>query len=85
MKFSFVEIDGWKSVLSDDPDWKGDKEIDLKPCPFCGCPDLRLWSSKWRYPREEPRQYYGIECKGCGASIYGTPKWAEKWNRRVEE
>lgn len=81
MRFSFVEINGWKCKLSDDRNWEGEEEIELKPCPFCGCPDLRLWSSKWG---NEPRQYYGIECKGCGAEIRGRPDWAERWNRRVK-
>lgn len=82
MRFSFVEINGRKCKLSDDRNWVGEKEIELKPCPCCGCPNLRLWSSKWG---DEPREYYGVECRGCGIEIRGTPEWAEIWNRRAYE
>lgn len=53
------------------------KEIELKPCPFCG---------------GEARTYdgnidtFGVVCKKCGAKVYGyeTRKKADNaWNRRV--
>lgn len=54
------------------------KEIELKPCPFCG---------------GEARKYkgaldlYGIVCKKCGAKIYGRANKASAtraWNRRTD-
>lgn len=58
-------------------------EIKLKPCPFCGNTEIKLWHSPFGV---------GGECKKCGANsgheveFNGETKQdaAEAWNRRAD-
>lgn len=50
------------------------EEIELKPCPFCGCTRLFLFAFD-----------DGVKCMNCSAKITGVDDWAERWNRRVKE
>lgn len=70
------------------------KEIELKPCPFCG------GEAYYRRPQKEKGTAFvivGVECKKCGAYPYSTLCYefldenkskeaaAKQWNRRVTE
>jgi Lar family restriction alleviation protein len=58
------------------------KEVELKPCPFCGkMPTLKTEFNA----REQPRYYY-VACS-CGATFTNADcesDAAERWNRRVK-
>lgn len=55
---------------------------ELKPCPFCGCKDIRV-ERDWDAIVERHRAI----CFKCSAQIYrGTPQEVTKaWNRRVSD
>ena len=57
----------------------------MKPCPFCGGTDVRLFV--YPFPRPGLRGCYAI-CRRCGAATgkYETVKEAkEAWNHRESE
>lgn len=50
----------------------------LKPCPFCGCKNIRLWetTSPW------------VQCEKClssAATGYTKEEAVENWNRRESD
>ena len=53
---------------------------ELKPCPFCGCEDIRAVRDT-----EAIIERHRAVCFKCSAQMYrGTPeKVIEAWNRRV--
>lgn len=55
---------------------------ELKPCPFCGCTDIRVMKEG-----ESITERHRAICFRCSAQIYrGTPKSAiEAWNRRASD
>ena len=62
------------------------REIELKPCPFCG------GEAKMRIETAFGRSSVTIECENCGArcgyvnesvAYCATDKAAENWNRRL--
>ena len=51
----------------------------LKPCPFCGSPSLRV--------QQHPRHYYKVCCNECGggSALYADEGRAVNgWNTRIE-
>ena len=51
---------------------------ELKPCPFCGSEDLKIYSNAF--------ENYYVVCLGCGASgrnYRSVEKAKEVWNRRA--
>ena len=57
-------------------------ENELRPCPFCGCKDIRVVRDK-----EAIIDRHRAVCFDCAAQIYrGTPQKAiEAWNRRCTD
>lgn len=55
---------------------------ELKPCPFCGCKDIRVARDK-----EAIIERHRAVCFECSAQMYrGTPQEViEAWNRRAED
>ena len=56
-----------------------EKQIELKPCPFCGG-EARRYFGNW--------DMHGVVCGKCGAKIYGYAIKAaatRAWNRRAYE
>ena len=55
------------------------QEVELKPCPFCGSKNIRLWG-------EKDKGTPWVQCNNCLAST-GTYEKREQaigaWNRRV--
>lgn len=64
------------------------KEVELKPCPFCGGRELLLRDVRGMFGRSAyARTYRYIQCRSCFSQTgyYGTkPKTVEAWNRRVD-
>lgn len=59
-----------------------DKQIELLPCPFCGCTkiDIRRMPSQWQHPE------YAAQCGECLTINGTTPSMeaaAEDWNQRT--
>lgn len=57
----------------------------LKPCPFCGCKNIRTWIDGRYYPKHE---LYFVECDNdeckCRTDVFENKDEAIKvWNRRV--
>lgn len=51
-------------------------EVELKPCPFCGCAAIL-----------EGIDYWWVQCDSCGAETMGSEsrqREIENWNRREE-
>ena len=61
------------------------REIELKPCPYCGGTDLQIdWNGVWE--RHFVR-CYNHACNMQGSEVYGSEAAAEAWNnlpRKVE-
>lgn len=61
-----------------------DKEIELKPCPFCG-ENAKIIEE---YDCMVDLYFYFIECSKCGATFYkgdlDKSNVVKKWNRRIE-
>ena len=65
-------------------------EDELKPCPFCGCPDIRIVLHRKAGGGLDHRgdDVYSIGCYGCGGSVpsryneYGRGLLVESWNKR---
>lgn len=55
---------------------------ELKPCPFCGCKDIRVSRDK-----DAIIERHRAICFNCSAQIYrGTPEKAiTAWNGRAED
>ena len=55
---------------------------ELKPCPFCGCKDIRVARDK-----DAIIERHRAICFDCSAQIYrGTAQETiEAWNRRAED
>lgn len=59
------------------------KEILLKPCPFCACKQIKTVEHKYIGP-----VFYRVECDNCviGTTLYADKRDAYKqWNKRVND
>ena len=60
------------------------KNYYLKPCPFCGCSDVSMYTNG----SDLDNYSYVVECDGCGCTLdtgwQTEEKAAEEWNLRKE-
>lgn len=60
------------------------EELKLKPCPFCGCSDISMYTNG----SDLDNYSYIVECDGCGCLLdtgfESEERAAEEWNRRKE-
>lgn len=57
----------------------GEPEYEIKPCPFCGDEEPRLW---------EVANVHWIQCRNCNATTsfeHNSEEALVKWNARIKE
>lgn len=59
--------------------------IELKPCPFCGCTDIDVVSGHVRFNEGFTWNHNMVRCKKCnGMVLVGRSESAvDVWNKRV--